>query len=249
MIGSHVRAASFPEIHSPLPYGRSSTMTAFNSSLQPVGWDAGLLTTSPTANRRRSLILIVTRTAGAIFGAYRSRRCTGPTLPFPGRWSFLLEKGHRFNSEARLIDPAPAAGRRFSSVGRWDCSAAYAWSSTTIRLEGDRHLPRVVGDGDHDARGFTKSHSSGAKYPLYLGVIEKIPLPAVVGVTAVELMPVHEFPICDIWGNKPERLNYSGYDPMGSIPAASRLRGGHGAKLPGPRVQRDGDGPAPCGDR
>ena len=34
------------------------------------------------------------------------------------------------------------------------------------------------------------------------------------GVTAVELMPVHEFPILDIYGNKPERPNYWGYDPM-----------------------------------
>ena len=34
------------------------------------------------------------------------------------------------------------------------------------------------------------------------------------GVTAVELMPIHEFPILDIHGNRPERSNLWGYDSM-----------------------------------
>ena len=47
-----------------------------------------------------------------------------------------------------------------------------------------------------------------------LGVIEKIPYLQSLGVTAVELMPIHEFPILDIFGNEPARRNYWGYDPM-----------------------------------
>ena len=58
----------------------------------------------------------------------------------------------------------------------------------------------------------------------YLGVIEKIPYLQSLGVTAVELMPVHEFPIRDIYGKKMERPNYWGYDPNGILFAAPRLR-------------------------
>ena len=48
-------------------------------------------------------------------------------------------------------------------------------------------------------RGFTRSPSSDVEHPgTYLGVIEKIPYLKSLGVTAVELMPVHEFPIEDI---------------------------------------------------
>ena len=51
-------------------------------------------------------------------------------------------------------------------------------------------------------RGFTRSSSSGVQHPgTYLGVIEKIPYLKSLGVTAVELMPVHEFPINDCYGN------------------------------------------------
>jgi glycogen operon protein len=64
-------------------------------------------------------------------------------------------------------------------------------------------------------RGFTKSRSAKVQAPgSYLGVIEKIPYLQRLGVTAVELMPVHEFPIRDVMGNRPQRPNYWGYDPM-----------------------------------
>ena len=48
----------------------------------------------------------------------------------------------------------------------------------------------------------------------YRGVIEKIPYLQSLGVTAVELMPVHEFSPIDCFGHKPERPNYWGYDPL-----------------------------------
>ncbi len=55
-------------------------------------------------------------------------------------------------------------------------------------------------------RGFTKSRSSCVEAPgTYLGVIEKIPYLKSLGGTAVELMPVHEFPIRNIYGEKMAR--------------------------------------------
>ena len=75
-------------------------------------------------------------------------------------------------------------------------------------------------------RGFTQGQVERAsKHPgTYLGLIEKIPYLKSLGVTAVELMPVHEFPINGIYGQTLERPNYWGYDPMAFFCAASRLR-------------------------
>jgi glycogen operon protein len=84
--------------------------------------------------------------------------------------------------------------------------------------EGDRHLRRDLSETviyEMHVRGFTKSLTSRVAHPgTYLGVIEKIPHLKSLGVTAVELMPVHEFPILDIYGRQPIRPNYWGYDPM-----------------------------------
>ncbi len=63
--------------------------------------------------------------------------------------------------------------------------------------------------------GFTRSPSSEVKHPgTYLGLIEKIPYLNSLGVTAVELMPVHEFPILSPEGVSSGRPNYWGYDPL-----------------------------------
>ena len=89
---------------------------------------------------------------------------------------------------------------------------------TILTGKGDRHLRRPLSDTviyEMHVKGFTKSKSADVKHPgTYLGVIEKIPYLKSLGVTAVELMPVHEFPILDIHGNKMDRPNYWGYDPM-----------------------------------
>jgi glycogen operon protein len=84
--------------------------------------------------------------------------------------------------------------------------------------QGDRHLRRTLSETviyEMHVRGFTRSRTSGAAHPgTYLGVIEKIPYLQSLGVTAVELMPVHEFPINNCWGEREERRNYWGYDPL-----------------------------------
>jgi glycogen operon protein len=129
-------------------------------------------------------------------------------------------RGHRFNGRARLIDPyAKALAGTFQPTDDGvlrppKCVVAddyFDW-------EGDRHLRRDLSETviyEMHVRGFTKSLTSRVAHPgTYLGVIEKIPHLKSLGVTAVELMPVHEFPILDIYGRQPIRPNYWGYDPM-----------------------------------
>ncbi len=129
-------------------------------------------------------------------------------------------RGHRFDGRARLLDPyAKALAGDFlpnhdGVVRPPKCVVVddhFDW-------QGDRHLKRKLSETiiyEMHVRGFTRSSSSRVDSPgTYLGVIEKIPYLKSLGVTAVELMPVHEFPILG-WQGKPEpRGNYWGYDPL-----------------------------------
>ena len=130
------------------------------------------------------------------------------------------QHGHLFDSKSRLIDPyAKALAGEFQPatdgiIRPPKCVVVddyFDW-------EGDRHLRRGLSETviyEMHVRGLTMSESSGVKHPgTYLGVIEKIPYLKSLGVTAVELMPVHEFPIRDVTGKVPARQNYWGYDPM-----------------------------------
>ena len=130
------------------------------------------------------------------------------------------ERGYWFSSKARLIDPyAKALAGTFQPsddgiIRPPKCVVVDDY----FNWEGDRHLRRDLSETviyELHVRGFTRSKTSRVEYPgTYLGVIEKIPYLKSLGVTAVELMPVHEFPIRDILGKVPERPNYWGYDPM-----------------------------------
>lgn len=66
-------------------------------------------------------------------------------------------------------------------------------------------------------RGFTKSESSGVKYPgTFKGITEKIPYLRGLGINAVELMPAYEYSEYDI------NLNYWGYsDAFYFVPKAA----------------------------
>jgi len=67
----------------------------------------------------------------------------------------------------------------------------------------------------------------------YLGLIEKIPYLKSLGVTAVELMPIHEFPINEWTGAPRKRPNYWGYDPLAFF---SPHRGYAASSAPGAQV-------------
>ena len=144
----------------------------------------------------------------------------GQLYHFQADGPFDPDQGHRFDGKARLIDPyAKALAGDFLLAGD---GVTRPPKCVVIDDEfdwrGDRHLRRDLSETiiyELHVRGFTRSKTSGVKHPgTYLGLIEKIPYLQSLGVTAVELMPVHEFPILDCLGAKPERPNYWGYDPI-----------------------------------
>jgi len=130
-------------------------------------------------------------------------------------------RGQRFDPQARLIDPyAKALSGTFlpATGGIIRPPKCVVIDDDEFDWKGDIHLRRDLSETiiyEMHVRGFTRSRSSQTKYPgTYRGVIERIPYLKSLGVTAVELMPVHEFPIHDCLGQKLERPNYWGYDPM-----------------------------------
>jgi len=133
---------------------------------------------------------------------------------------FDPRRGQRFDGRARLIDPyaRALAGRFLKSEDGLIRPPKCVVIDDEFDWRGDRHLRRDLSETviyEVHVRGLTRSKSSGVKHPgTYLGLIEKIPYLQSLGVTAVELMPVHEFPILDPFGRKPQRVHYWGYDPM-----------------------------------
>jgi glycogen operon protein len=154
---------------------------------------------------------------------------------------YAPERGHRFNPQARLIDPyaRALAGRFMASEDGVIRPPKCVVVDDSFDWKGDRHLKRPLSETviyEMHVRGFTRSPSSGVEHPgTYLGVIEKIPYLQSLGVTAVELMPVHEFPILDIRGNVPHRPNYWGYD---SLAFFSPHRGYQWGDEPGDQVRQ-----------
>ncbi|MEQ8486739.1 MAG: glycogen debranching protein GlgX [Pseudomonadales bacterium] len=139
---------------------------------------------------------------------------------------FDPESGHRFDAGELLLDPyteALAGTKVWSSppdgdpgakprclVAKaqafdWqgDCPPGHDWADTIIY---ETHV-----------RGLSIDPSSGVAHPgTYLGLVEKIPHFVELGITALELMPVHEFPEHASMPVDPEsggsRPNYWGYN-------------------------------------
>ena len=140
-------------------------------------------------------------------------------------------QGQRFDRASpadRSVRQGP--GRQFPAVATTASSARRSASSSTTTSIGKatatcaRRSRETVIYETH-VRGFTQDPSSEVEQPgTYLGLIEKIPYLKSLGVTAVELMPVHEFPIERLDGRSSTAPNYWGYDPMAFFSPAPRLR-------------------------
>ena len=148
--------------------------------------------------------------------------------------------GHRFDPAARLIDPyAQALAGEFQAG---DDGIIRPPKCVVIDEEfdwdGDRPVRHDISESviyEMHVKGFTSSTTARVETGgSYLGVIEKIPYLKSLGITAVELMPVNEFPIKDMYGNQLERGNYWGYDPMAFF---SPHRGYAHDRTPGAQVR------------
>jgi len=132
---------------------------------------------------------------------------------------FEPERGQRFDKRARLIDPyaRALAGNFLPSTDGVIRPPKCVVVDDQFDWQGDRHLRRELSETiiyEMHVKGFTRAASSGVEQPgSYLGVIEKIPYLKSLGVTAVELMPIHEFPTNGFWGEK-SKPNYWGYDSL-----------------------------------
>jgi isoamylase len=130
------------------------------------------------------------------------------------------ERGQWFDGEARLIDPYAKALAGCFQPGKDGIvrPPKCVVIDDHFDWQGDRHLRLELSETiiyETHVRGFTRHPSSKVEHPgTYLGLVEKIPYLKSLGVTAVELMPVHEFPIRDIHGRVLDRPNYWGYDPI-----------------------------------
>jgi isoamylase len=146
--------------------------------------------------------------------AYYAYRVDGP---------HVVGDGHRFDPEKILLDPyargvffppafsRAAASRAGGNAGRAPlgvlplAAPAFDWRADTR----PHHTHDLVIYEMH-VRGFTKRPNSGLapdRRGTFAGVIDKIPYLKELGVTAVELLPVHQF--------DPQERNYWGYMTLG----------------------------------
>ncbi len=154
---------------------------------------------------------------------------------------FDPDRGLRFDGRARLIDPyAKALAGTFqpSPDGILRPPKCVVIDDDDFDWRGDRHIRQDLSKSiiyELHVKGFTNSKSSGVHHPgTYLGLIEKIPYLQDLGVTAVELMPIHEFPILGTDGKEPPIKNYWGYDTMAFF---APHRGYAHGKEPGSQVR------------
>ncbi|MBN2546012.1 MAG: glycogen debranching protein GlgX [Spirochaetes bacterium] len=177
-------------------------------------------------------------------GQYYGYSVDGPYTP--------EKDGHRFNKNKLLIDPY---GKAITGGYKWNESNAYGYipgskykdlsfsneenisspvksvviNYTDYDWEDDKPLNIPLRDSiiyEMHVRGFTKHESSRVKHPgTFLGIIEKIPYLIELGITAIELLPVHEFnehenirinPI-----TKEKLVNFWGYSTLSFFAAES----------------------------
>lgn len=178
---------------------------------------------------------------GDIWSVFVPGLKAGQLYHFQTEGPFEPSQGQRFIKDARLIDPyaRALAGKFLSGDDDITRPPKCVVIDDHFDWQGDRQLRRPLSESiiyEMHVRGFTQSSTSKAEHPgTYLGVIEKIPYLKSLGVTAVELMPVHEFPTEESDGSRRERSNYWGYDPMAFF---APHRGYMEADKPGDQVRQ-----------
>ena len=168
-------------------------------------------------------------------GQLYAYRVNGPYQP---------KEGHRFNFHKLLLDPFATA---ISRMHNWDFGPARGYDLSApeqdlvcSKVDDAGAMPKCVFTDEHfhwhddqplrhpwsktiiyetHVRGFTIHPSSVVAHPgTFRGLMEKISYLKELGITAVELMPVHEFNEFQVPGINPQTgkplRNYWGYDPV-----------------------------------
>jgi glycogen operon protein len=151
-------------------------------------------------------------------GQIYAYRAFGPNAP---------EEGLRFNPNKVLLDPYARAvvgwqhySREAAIAPSNNCAQALRGvvvDTSDYDWEGDEHPRHPFSKTiiyELHIGGFTKHPNSGVapeKRGTFAGLIEKIPYLKSLGVTAVELLPIHEF---DIQDAPLGRINYWGYSTL-----------------------------------
>ncbi len=140
---------------------------------------------------------------------------------------FAPEKGQRFDGQKVLLDPYAKVvvgwehySREAAILPGDNCPQALrsvVFDPNTYDWEGDIPLCIPYAKSviyEMHVAGFTRNPNSGvaeAKRGTYAGLMEKIPYLQQLGITAVELMPIHEF---DEQDARPGLQNYWGYSTL-----------------------------------
>jgi glycogen operon protein len=125
-----------------------------------------------------------------------------------------VEYGYRVDDGTILIDPWTKLVARQSAwaVANHDFHCAVVQDGFDWGY--DQPLNTPLADTviyELHVRGFTADLSSAVARPgTFAGLVEKIPYLRSLGITAVELLPVHEFDECETGG----RINLWGYQPL-----------------------------------
>ena len=157
---------------------------------------------------------------GDVWGTFMPDIAAGQLYHFQADGPFDPDNGHRFDAAARLIDPytKALAGEFLPSADDRVIPPKCVVVDDPFDWQGDQPLQRPLDTSiiyEMHVRGFTRSKTSGIDLSGgFLSIIEKIPYLQSLGITAVELMPVHEFSVLDRSGRRPAFPNYWGYDPI-----------------------------------
>jgi len=177
---------------------------------------------------------------GDVWSLFIPNVTPGQLYHFQADGPFDPRRGQRFDPKARLMDPyaKALAGEFLPADDGVIRPPRCVVIDDTFDWKGDHRLRRSLSETiiyELHVRGFTHHESSEVDRPgTYLGIIDKIPYLKSLGVTAVELMPVHEYSSLDCYGNKPPRANFWGYEPMVFF---SPHRGYAHSKEPGAQVR------------